>query len=189
MNRRAFTLLEVVVAIGMLLLLVSTLSSILWGAVRSGEELRTRMRRSTGVAAAFELLAAAADTCTARGRDGLPGIEGDGEHLRITRAVQSARDHSLDPIETLSFSTSPSEDGLNLVVTTASGGVESVLVEDAGGLRFRYHDGVGFQDTWDSAVRGLPRAIELSIWLGSVVSEEAPPDYRRLVAILRCDRE
>ena len=181
MSRRAFTLIEVVVALGLMLVLVTTLSSIVSSVVRARSTVHERLRASTGVGALFELLGASADTCTARGRKGAAGITGTATTLLITRAAHHARDEGLDPLEELSFSF---EEGN--VIVSSSAGVEGPILRDVGAIEFRFFDGVTFHSMWKSATDGLPLAIELSIWSEPLPSsgDRPAPDYRRLVSVL-----
>lgn len=181
MRRRAFTLIEVVVALGMMLVLVTTLSSIVSSVVRARATVHERLRESTGVGALFELLGASADTCTARGRNGAAGITGTKTTLAITRAAHNAREEGLDPLEELSFSFEQGN-----VIVTSSTGVEGAILRNVGAIEFRFFDGNEFHPTWESAQDGLPRAIELSIWSDPLTSDgdRPAPDYRRLVSVL-----
>lgn len=180
MKRRAFTLIEVLVALGLILVLVTTMSSIIRSALRAREAVHERIDQSIGVVALYELLVASADTCTARGRDGAAGITGDSTTLAITRVAQHARNEGLDPIEELTFSF----DNGNVVVTS-SAGPRGTLLNDVGAIEFQYFDGSEFRTSWASAENGLPVAIQLSIWVEEPLSDldVVTPDYSRLVAV------
>ena len=169
MRSRGFTLLEALVAVGVILLLVVAMTSVISDIADARERTRSRGDRQQGTTAAFELLSRAADTCLTIDENGSAGIQGGPLQLSITRSEVAAR--RLNQTE---GAKSPLGDrqklelgieGQELVVNGEEPNTRSALIKDVFAIRFRYHDGEGWLGRWDSSISGLPRAIELSIWM------------------------
>ena len=178
MTRRAFTLLEALIALGIILLLVGTMTSVISNVANSRDRMRERSVSQLGATAAFELLSSAADTCLADDGNGSAGIEGGPLRLRITRSGVAARrlfqgvgaasplaDH--DHFEL-------GLEGRDLVVNGEDPDQRSTLIANLVAIRFRYHDGEEWLEQWDSSLEGLPRAIQMSIWTTPWPAGEQP---------------
>ena len=166
MRRGGFTLLEAMVALGVILLLVGAMTSVVRDVARARDRARLEGMRMQGVNAAFELLGSAADTCFAG--DGESGIQGDAVNIRLTRSGVQARrlfgagDDASPLTDRESFQLGL--EGRDLVVGEQESGPSSVLIADLAAIRFRYFNGSDWLDSWNSNERGLPHSIELSIW-------------------------
>lgn len=178
MRRRAFTLLEALIALGIILLLVGTMTSVISNVANSRERTRERSVRQLGATAAFELLSSAADTCLADDGNGSAGIDGEPLRLRITRSGVAARrllqgEGAASPLTDHDYFELALE-GRNLVVHGEDSDQRSTLIANLVALRFRYHDGEEWLEQWDSSLEGLPRAIEMSIWTTPWPAGEQP---------------
>jgi type II secretory pathway pseudopilin PulG len=185
-GRRGFTLIEVLVALGITMVLVGSLS--LFVSQVSGT--RTRVRdRSMREAAATTVLDAIDDalaTCIARRSDGTSGITGDEGSIRIafdTATVQRAFGESpeqvLSPGDLLTIEFSAGSGGFSLA---RDGDPLRELDPRFFATRLRYHDGRSWRSSWDALqMGGLPHAVECSIWFepwpDGVVPDWFPEDY------------
>ena len=166
MRRRGFTLLEALIALGVILLLMGVVTQVVQDVANARDRSRRDGLRLQGVSTAFELLGTAADTCFTG--NGQTGIEGGPVNLRITRSGVQARrllgnDEQTSPLSDRELF-QLGLDGEDLFVGTDDSSTRSVLLEDLTAIRFRYFDGTGWLESWNSSTQGLPHAIELSIW-------------------------
>ncbi|MCH2160878.1 MAG: hypothetical protein MK085_03280 [Phycisphaerales bacterium] len=163
-----FTLLEVMLALAILIALLTVMTSVVGGVAMSRERTSERTARDQGITTAFELFAAAVDTCVAADGMGDAGVDGNLLRLRLISSRVPARrlgsnvsgNSPLSDRDAIEFNL----DGRRLVLRDVQGGRQSVLVENVVAIRFRYHDGEEWLEQWNSATSGLPRAIELAIW-------------------------
>jgi prepilin-type N-terminal cleavage/methylation domain-containing protein len=184
--RRGFTLIEVLVALGITVVLVGALGLF----VNQISSSRTRIRdRSTREAAATTILDAIDDalgTCIARQGDGTSGIVGNELSIEIafdTSTVQRALGGSpqavLNPGDRIAIDFSP---GIGRFALARDGGSKNELDPIFFATRLRYHDGRSWRTRWDALeMGGLPRAVECSIWFApwadEVIPEWFPEDY------------
>lgn len=168
MIRRGFTLLEVMLALGIIVVLLGVMSSVIQGVADSRNRLMDRSERDRGIAVAFEQLEAMIDTCMVNDGIGGAGIEGDELGVRMVRSGVPARwldgrsggSSPLGDRDTIDIRL---EDG-NLVLSGEGDDDRSTLLESPVAIRFRYHDGQMWLDSWNSMQQGFPVAVELSIW-------------------------
>jgi type II secretory pathway component PulJ len=165
---RGFTLLEVLLALGMIILLFATMTRVFDDLVDARTRVRRSMFQTEGIAAAFELLTRSADAAVATGLDGEAGVTGDSVSIRIARSgVATTRlgDSStgISPVQDRHAVELAFRNGEIVVRDEDDGGTET-LVSGLFAVRFRYHDGLEWSDSWSSAASGLPVAIECSIW-------------------------
>lgn len=167
-RRSGFTLLEAMVALGVILLLVGVMTSVVGNVARSRDRSIAQGIQLQGAMGAFELLGSAADTCFAGGAEDQSAIQGGPLNLRITRSgVPARRLRSQDGAASVLGDRERFElglDGRDLFVSAEESNAKSILMVDLVAIRFRYFDGESWMNTWDSSIDGLPRAIELSIW-------------------------
>jgi type II secretory pathway pseudopilin PulG len=163
---RGFTLLETLLALGMIGAILAVAVTLLGDVADARDRIETRLRRAEGATLALELLADRLATATLTAIDGTVGISGDALSLRITGCgVASIR---LLP----GASRSPLLDRATLEAAWQGGGLSlrddgaawSTLAPDLVAVRFRYHDGTGWRDEWNGDRDGLPHAIEVAIW-------------------------
>lgn len=170
MSRRSgFTLVEVLIAVGIIAVLVATLSVFVSQVAGTRVRLRERAAVESASTTVLDSIDDALATCIARAGDGSPGIVGDELSLTVshdTTVIQRALDAA--PASVLQ-----SEDRLRVEFLPGSGRFalargEASPRELEGAIhavRLRYHDGSAWRTDWDSVrAGGLPRAIECSIW-------------------------
>ena len=165
---RGFTLLEVLLALGIIILLLATMTRVFDDLVEARTRVRRSMLRTEGIAAALELLTRSADAAVATGLDGEAGVTGDSVSIRIARSgVATTRlgdqAKGISPVQDRHAVELAFRDG-SIVVRDEDDGATETLVTGLFAIRFRYHDGRDWADSWNSDASGLPVAIECSIW-------------------------
>ena len=165
---RGFTLLEVLLALGIIILLLATMTRVFDDLVEARTRVRRSMLRTEGIAAALELLTRSADSAVATGLDGEAGVTGDSVSIRIARSgVATTRlgdpTTGISPVQDRHAVELAFRDG-EIVVRDEDDGVSETLVTGLFAIRLRYHDGRDWADSWDSDASGLPVAIECAIW-------------------------
>ncbi len=124
------------------------------------------MQEIEGATVALDVLAGRLTVATASDAAGGSGIVGDATSLRVTGSGVSI--HRLASGSDLS----PLVDRISVELRLESEGLEireddearSVLVPGMFAVRFRYHDGRAWRDSWDSGTDGLPVAVESRFW-------------------------
>ncbi len=163
---RGFTLLEMLLAIGLIAAILMVASSLLRDVAEARDRIERRLRRAEGATLALDLLADRLATATVTAIDGRPGIVGDALSMRVTGCgVASIR-------LAASSRRSPLLDRSTLELAWRDGGLAirddeadwSLLAPGLTAIRFRYHDGDDWRDDWDAGRDGLPTAIEVAIW-------------------------
>lgn len=167
-RRSAFTLLETLLALAMVVTLLFVMTTVFDDLVEARRRIERGASVVEGATSALELLARAADTVVATDEAGDAGVVGDATSLRITRSgVATSR------LSRGSTDVSPLFDkhvmelaleGGGFAVRDGDGGDWSRLVPEVFAIRFRYHDGAEWSDSWNSGAAGLPVAIECAIW-------------------------
>lgn len=164
--RKAFTLLEALIAIVLLGAIIGVAIRLLGDVSDARSRVEASLRRTEGVTLAIDLLADRIATATTTAVDGGAGITGDALSCRVTGCgIASIR---LDAASRRS----PLLDRSTLELGWRDGGLSlrddegpwSLLAGDLAAIRFRYHDGDDWRDLWDSDQDGLPVAIEVEIW-------------------------
>lgn len=183
MNRpRAFTLIEVMLS---LVILVILASSIGW-AVREMRDKTMVLRRAsedlTISTSLFDLLDASITNSVALNPvDGSAGIRGTPESIDIvSRGVLADLDaeaSSLAGLTRLRINFDPQSPELTVGRASASSAASMQPVsERIEFMRFRYHDGQQWSDSFDSRDQGrLPLAVEVSVWFVTALDERAEP--------------
>jgi len=167
-GRRAagFTLLETLLAIGLIGAILSVAVTLLGDVADARDRIERRLRRAEGATLALDLLADRIATATLTAVDGSVGIGGDAISMRFTGCgVASIR---LAP----GALRSPLLDRSTLELAWRDGGLAlrddeaawSLVAPDLAAIRFRYHDGEDWREDWDGGRDGLPTAIEVAIW-------------------------
>lgn len=166
-HRRGFSLLEVLVALAVLVALSGATYAFLFELVRTRTEIRQRAARDGASLVIFDRLERALATCTVAA-DGEPGIQGDASALNLaaTRVTPDpAGDNQVSRRASLHLSW---EEQTNAIKGGSSEREAGPIARSIERLRFRYHDGDGWNQSFNSLERGeLPRAIEISIWFGA----------------------
>lgn len=164
----AFTLLETLLSLAMVVTLLLVMTTVFDDLVDARQRIQRGAMVVEGATSALELLARAADTVVATDGAGDAGVVGDATSLLVTRSgVATSRlsrgDTEVSPLFDkhaieLAFR------GGGLEVRDGDGGAWSTLVPDVFAIRFQYHDGTAWSDSWNSGAAGLPVAIECAIW-------------------------
>ena len=185
MTRRAFSLLEVLLALTLILALSASVYAFLFELL----DRRTRIIEETdstgGIAAVFDRvqtdLAFAVASGVAGDGGAIAGVRGDAEELSIlSRAVLGPKgpddtDHPGDLRRAVVRFDADSRRllGRSGRAGSAENGDEFVLAEGVRAARFRFHNGSSWRESFDSrSAGGLPVLVELSIWLGDPVEPD-----------------
>ncbi|MFM9994419.1 MAG: prepilin-type N-terminal cleavage/methylation domain-containing protein [Phycisphaerales bacterium] len=174
MNRRAFTLLEVLLALTLVLVLSGAVYGFLWNLL--GE--RDRMSESAAHADAAGLVIERLEDDwlgSLAGLAGKPGIEGDTASIRVvSRGVTvplEAGDRGA-PLGDVHGSEIAWDRFAGTVRARrwhgpTPGGSFETITEGVQRLRFRYFDERSWASSFDSASAGrLPAAVEVAVWFG-----------------------
>lgn len=165
-HRRGLTLLEVVLALGLLAVVGSLLSAFVFDLDRNGTVLGAQARRVADCSVLFDRLELAVQTAVVQTPGGEAGVTIEDGSL----AIVSTRDRSA-PATTpggdafVTLRCRDTSEGIRL--TEQAGGSEPVegLVLPGSKVAFRAHDGEVWRDAYDSAGAGsMPSMIEVSVW-------------------------
>lgn len=162
---RGFTLVEVLVALG----LVVALAAGMYGFVTSMHTRQARISeetsRSGGVSAFFDQLESDLLTCVARDARLGGGVRGNADSLTVvSRGVGVSSDAALTDARATEYRFAG---GMIMASRRESsgGGQGQPICPGVEKLRFRYYDGTSWRDSFDSAQAGtLPVAIEAAVW-------------------------
>ena len=188
-RRRGLTLLEVLIAIALVTLLLGSLFAFFWDML----SVRGHVVNETDRARAVSILVEAVerDLLTTVVGDGLvgAGVKGDEAGLTLlSRAVPArlaGRDAFLD-LERSEYRFDRDRSEITARRSSAQGGGTSAppfaLAGAVHRVRFRYHDGRRWGDTFDSIAREhLPAAVEIAVWFDPGL--DRPPDRVRVIAV------
>jgi len=185
-TRRSFTLLEVLIAIGLSLALLSSVFTFYFNVLR----IRRNVHEQGDVQRAATLLVDRLEgdllTCTASHGSGEAGVRGDGTSLTIAsrgvstslaqRGLESPAVFGDLQVTTYRFNTESGRLTMRRQAGRETDDVadESLLSERIAKVRFRYYDGSQWRDQFNSrAANALPIAVEVAIWFDSI-DEDAP---------------
>ena len=179
---RGFTLIEVLIAIGLILALSVAMGTFVIDLLRSRERLGEAIERQRSIDALLvELERAIATTVVEDALLG-PGIRGGSDRIEVVARGVAAwrlgdpatRSQALEDRDRLILAAEgPGSTMLSRIgVNAGFGGRSSVPAT----IRFRYFDGDAWLGTFDSAARGtLPRAIEVRVWWPREEDADASP--------------
>jgi len=184
--RRAFSLFEVLLAIALIAALLGSLFSFLWDTLSTRRQLLDVTARERAAATLIDFLERDLAACLAGNQRIGAGVTGDDSTLTIlTRAVpvrealNDTGQTALLDLERTAYRFDPAEKDVHVsrslaTGTTRVGGAPGVGL--GGGItkiRFRYHDGSAWQDSFDSLrADRLPLAVEVAIWFRPWPGEE-----------------
>jgi prepilin-type N-terminal cleavage/methylation domain-containing protein len=182
MNRRGFTLLEVMLAITILMALLGVMSQFTWSLGQGQQRALDRLDRQAAIDAIIDRISLALDTGSASAV-GEPGFHGEATSLQMYLSQDrpdSSHAKGLGARRAIDIQFDQQQHTVQL-----SGGAMLPL----GDLRLRYHNGQQWQDSFDSIEEGgLPTAVLVEAWLheGIMDASEAdiPPDRRRVMTVV-----
>jgi len=169
--RRGFSLLEVMVTLGVVGLLAGTVFAFMLDLLRGRESIADATRDAVAAATIIEriegdLLVGVAEA------GGEAGVSGDAHRVKVRgRSVVLSADGLGDGVG--SEFRFDERSGLIEGRLLAGGGAFEVVSDRVRACRFRYFDGRRWRQQFDSREAGsLPVAIEIAIWFGRVEAEE-----------------
>ena len=173
---RGFSLLETLIALGLIGVLVGTIALFVNQLADSRAQLRATTGREALATAIFDGLEQALMTSMARTGTGAPGIVGTSRTVSVahdgvvvSRVFGDVPQSVLEPESILRFEFDDSSGETRLRRDDSSASLPGIPL---GAVRFRYLSGGRWFDSWDSfASGGLPAAIECSIWWVSPFDE------------------
>ncbi len=174
---KGFTLVEVLVAIGLLLALSGVLSGLLFGLMERRDRVAIEAARQGAVDVLFAEIDGALVGAFVEGPDGA-GIVGSERGVRImSRGVRVSPGSGLGDVVGIEFVHDPSRRVLmarRFQPGDATGAVMEVAATDVARVRVRYLDGAAWKSSFDSGTLGrLPAAVEVSVWFDDAAASGA----------------
>ena len=190
-NARGFTLLEALIAVGMLMLLLGALAMFVEDLSRTRQFAARTAAQTRSADALFGVLETALQTAVVDGGALGSGVTGTDQSLRVLSSRTDAGSGSVGELARSAFAplsaTTISE--MSGTITVARGGTSSVLPATVRGMRVRYWSEGGWMDSFDSlSVGSLPSAVEVALWFGvsaaaSGDEDFGTPDRIRIIAV------
>lgn len=193
MNRRAFTLLEMLIALALTMALLAAMFTFLWDLLATRRRIIDETTRRRAVDTLVEQVERDLLTAVVGDRVRGSGVAGDATSLRIlSRAVpvrlagQRGNAGFLD-LERSSYRFEASSGALTARRDVVRSGGENTgerradAASPLGGtvhrVRFRYHDGRSWVESFDSLRAGrFPLAIEIAVWYDASAAETLAAD-------------
>lgn len=179
--RRGFTLLEVLVAIGLILALSGGMWALMSALGERRERLGLETARSAGVAALFDQIENDLTTCVAADAEFGAGVKGDAASLTIvSRGVGLSAAAALSDARSTNYVFA----GDSLTASRkerGDSGASAPMLERIARVRFRYFDGQEWTASFDSgAAEKLPVAVEVAVWFDvpPVIAERRAAETR-----------
>ena len=174
MKRRGFTLLEVLVAIALISMLLGSLFAFLHDLLQSRSRALDYTARQLAAATLIGRVEAELASCIVGDDTSGPGVKGDAASLSILSrgvAVHLAQDGLESGVlgdsqrSEYRFVDEAGEIEVRRMTPWAQPAPDFVSVGPVHRLRFRFHDGTGWSDAFDSLAEGrLPQAVEVAVW-------------------------
>ena len=177
--RRGFTLLEALVAVGMLVLLLGALAMFAEDLSRTRAFVARTAARTRSADALFGALESALQTAVVDGGTMGAGVSGTDRSIRVLSSRTDAGSGSVRQLARAAFAplsaTQVTETAGSVVV--GRGGASSVLPARVRAMRIRYWTEDGWSDSFDSLSGGsLPAAVEVALWFGEAPAAGAARD-------------
>ena len=185
MNRRAITLLEVLIALGLGITLLSSVAGFTWTLRSARREIMATASARRTLSLVFDRLEQDLLTAVASTSDGRAGIAGEGRAITVmargvTPRWSGDQRDLVGDLHLLELSFDP-EDGAITMVREPFPARAGVADEGAAPLpgrvrelAFRYFDGRRWHSSWDSLEEGgLPVAVEIAAWFGQPLGSES----------------
>ena len=160
--RRAFTLMEVLVALVLISAIVTAAFSFFWSLGAARDRLSAASARSLACASLHSLLQEAIGSSEVGG--GGASFSGDARTLtipcRVVRVGETPGRAPFVRLLRLQF-----DSGSRMLMASWDGGAAAPIVTDVGAVAFKAYDGRQWSEEFNAASQGrLPAAIELSLW-------------------------
>jgi type II secretory pathway component PulJ len=185
-RRPAFTIVEVLLALSLIVVLAAAIGTFLWSLADRREAIATAVRHQRAGDVLLQRLEDDLLTAIA-GHDGGSGIKGSAMSLELlSRGVwltpPTSDAGSASSIADLQRTVYSHAGSVITIQRSPIGGATTesdVLCDDVARLQFRYFDGSEWLDTFDAAQRNsLPVAIEVAVWFGPVPDVSGRADGR-----------
>lgn len=176
---RAFTLLEVLLAIGLIGILSGSLFTFLWQVSAQKTAVSQRAMDDQSADAVIERLESALIGAVAADSSGATGIQGSSTSLKLlARGVglpmkEEDRAWSAGDLQGVEFRLEGNAikarrwDAHQSRAGGTVPGTEETVSDHVGAMKLRFFDGQAWADSFDSKeMQGLPVAIEVSLWFG-----------------------
>ena len=188
--RRGFTLLEVLIAIGLVLALLGSMFTFMFDLLSSRDRALRYSAKQLAATTLIERVEADLMTCVVGDADSGSGVEGDTQRLRIlTRSVAASlaergvgdpavfgdlqlTEYRFDEARRQIMASRRFMQTNNTTDRTSDFPVGGSVYK----VRFRFHDGTSWRDTFDSRSYGrLPLAVEIAVWFEPWPGEDPDP--------------
>jgi hypothetical protein len=188
--RRAFTLLEALIAVGMMVLLLGALAMFVEDLSRTRQFVARTAAETRSADALFGALEAALQTAVVDGGNRGAGVTGTDRSIRVLSSRTDAGSGSVAELARAAFSplsaTQVDQNGAN--ITIGRSGVSSTLPATVRAMRVRYWYDGGWGDSFDSLNAGtLPAVVEVGLWFGATQADDeeelGAPDRVRAIAV------
>lgn len=183
-TRRGFTLLEALVAVGMLVLLLGALATFAEDLSRTRAFVARTAARTRSADALFGALESALQTAVVDGGAMGAGVSGTDRSIRVLSSRTDAGSGSVRQLARAAFAPLSATQVTEAAgsVGVGRGGTSSVLPARVRAMRIRYWTEDGWSDSFDSLTSGsLPAAVEVALWFGEAgaaasAAEDLEPD-------------
>lgn len=195
MRDRAFTLIELVVASGIIALLSASLFGFIMDLQQRQQDLLMEIERTREASVLFQEIERAVYTTTAKGVDGLPGFQGTNSMLAISYKIRHG-----DQAHLKRFEITADSGAVNLQERLRDDDGVSTRSEHIQRVEFAYYVDQQWQSSHSSLESGLPKAVRVKLWYSTRVpgsqanddadnrvlsdnEEEPSPDRVRIIAV------
>jgi len=187
---RAFTLLEALIAVGMMVLLLGALAMFVEDLSRTRQFVARTAAETRSADALFGALEAALQTAVVDGGNRGAGVTGTDRSIRVLSSRTDAGSGSVAELARAAFSplSATQVDQVGASVTIGRSGVSSTLPATVRAMRVRYWYDGGWGDSFDSLNAGtLPAVVEVGLWFGATQADDedelGAPDRVRAIAV------
>lgn len=184
---RAFTLTEVIIALGMLMAVLASMFTYLNNLIDSRNAIREHSQMERTAATLIDRLEADLMTCLVGDSRNGAGVSGDNTSITILSRGVAANLADRGDRDPLVFSdlqkseyrfneSSHVLEGRRIAVSPLKRGTSEQFwqIGSVPKLRLRYHDGIGWRGSYNSLDEGkLPLAVEVAIWYAPWPGEES----------------
>ena len=175
MRCRAFSLVEMMVALLLVVLLAGAVYSFMWSVLDDRARLEKHAGREIGATRLFACIEDDLATCVARTDSGASGIKGDSGSIGIAKRSVRLDATGAEALGDATQSEYRFEAAAGQVVARRDGGGYEPILTGVSRVRFRFRQGSEWVEQFDSvAAGGVPSAIEIALWFGEPEATEEP---------------